>query len=65
MAASIFDLLTNKVTVSITFEYLSVPNGQKALAGLVLDHSGTGIIQKKLDCNQLVFFTKKNRSFLY
>ena len=45
-AASIFDFLTNKKSISITFKKLSVLKEQTALAGLVLDQSWTGIIQK-------------------
>ena len=48
----------------MTFQKLNIPNGQSALAGLVLYQSWTVRIQKNSDCRQSVFI-KKIRSFLY
>ena len=45
-AAFIFDPLTNKTSRSITLKKLSVPNGQIALAELVLDKSWAVTFQK-------------------
>ena len=41
-----FRFLNNKLSISIPFEKVSVPNGQTALAGLVFEKSCTEIIQK-------------------
>ena len=58
-----FEVSTNKLSISTTFEKSIVPNGQKVLAGLVLGHSWTVTIQKKSGCNQSVFFLKEKTSF--
>ena len=54
-----FEFSTNSLSISITFIKPSVPDGQKALAGLVLNHSWTVTIQKNSDCDQWFFFFKK------
>ena len=41
------DFLTNKLSISTTFEKLSVPAGRIALAGLVLDQIWSVTIQKE------------------
>ena len=47
----------------MTFQILNIPNGQSALAGLVLYNSWTITIQKNWDCRQSVFI-KKNSIFI-
>ena len=42
----IFDILTWKISITMTFEKLRVHTGQLELAGLVLDESLTVTIQK-------------------
>ena len=41
----IFDIVTKQLSISITFELLSVPNGLAVIARLVLDQSWTVTIK--------------------
>ena len=43
----------------MTFQILNIPNGQSALAGLVLYNSRTITIQKKLGLSSVGFYKKK------
>ena len=45
-AAFIFNFLTNKISISMTFQTLAIPNGQLALAGPVLYQPWTVTIQR-------------------
>ena len=45
-ASFIFDFLTNKMSISITFEKISVPSGQTVLEEIVCDQNWTVTIQK-------------------
>ena len=43
----------------MTFQKLNIPNGQSALAGLVLNQSWTNTIQKKFGLSSVGFYKKK------
>ena len=55
----LFNFSTNKLYISTTFEKSIVPNGQKALAELVLGQSWTVTIQKEFGLSSLGFLYKK------
>ena len=56
--AFIFNFLPHKLSITITIEKLSFPNGRKALAGPVLHQSWTVTIQIKSDCNESDFLKR-------
>ena len=54
---------SNKLTISTIFEKLKIPNGQKALAGLVLSQSWSVTIQKEFGLQSVGRFFEKRPFF--